>query len=259
MRFGVCGNIDQAKTLADSGFDYIELSVQAALQPRLSEGDWKPLREAIDAMPLRPEAFNVFVPGDLKIVGPAVDVAALGDYAWTALERAAQVGGSVVVLGSGGARGIEDGWPQERAEEQLARFLHQCADAAERFGVTVSLEPLGLECNLIRSVRDGAALVRQVNRPGLKNLADTWHMDAIDEGLVEIVASGNVLAHAHTAGDGRRGPAADHDFAPLLIALKSAGYDARLSLECSWTDLALEAPTALAALRASAARAEKPV
>ena len=166
------------------------------------------------------------------------------------------VGGKVIVLGSGGARQRPDGFSEAEAEAQLARFLHQCADAAENFGVTVVLEPLGLECNLIRSVRDGAALVRRVSRAGVKNLADTWHMDAMSEPLDEIVASGDVLAHAHTAGIGRFGPKADHDFAPLLAALKRAGYDSRLSLECTWGDLAREAPLAHAALKGSEARAE---
>lgn len=253
MRFGVCGKIDDAPVLASAGFDYIELSVQSALRPQLSDDEWKPIREAIDAMPIRPEAFNLFVPGDLKIVGPSVDVVALGRYAWIALARASLVGGSVVVLGSGGARQMPEVFPEATAIAQLSRFLHQCADAAERFGVTVVLEPLGLECNLIRSVREGAELVRNLDRAGVKNLADTWHMDAISEPLSEIVASADVLAHAHTAGPSRKGPGASHDFAPLFRALNRAGYDGRLSLECSWENLTEEAEAALAALKSSKA------
>ena len=254
MRFGVCGKIDDAASLARAGFDYIELGVQPALQPRLSDEAWKPIRETLDAMPIRPEAFNLFVPGDLKIVGDFVDPR-LVDYASVAIERAALVGGKIIVLGSGGARQIPDGLSETVAMAQLREFLEVCADAADGTGVTVVLEPLGLECNLIRSVREGAELVRRINRVEVKNLADTWHMDAIGEGLEEIVASGDVLAHAHTAGPGRKGPGAGHDFVPLLRALRLAKYDARLSLECSWDDLEAEAKPALVALKSSAARA----
>ncbi len=253
MRFGVCTSPEQAATLAEAGFDYIELSVSSDLAPLEENSLWSGRRARLERLALRPEAFNMFVPAQLKIVGPDADVCVLGNYVFTALERAAQVGGEAVVLGSGGARGIPDGYPEARAYRELTRFLHQCADASERFGVTVVIEPLGRECAFITSVAEGAELVRRVGRAGVRNLADTWHMDALAEPLSEISAHGDVLGHVHTAGPERNAPPETHDFAPLFQELHRAGYDGRVSLEVSWDSFAEQAAGALSALRRGAA------
>lgn len=251
MRFGVCAGLDQVPALAEAGFDYFEPGVVSALMPLSTTTEWQPMRARLDMLPLRPEAFNMFVPANLKIVGPEADPHALGKYAFTALERAAQVGGQVIVLGSGGARSIPEGYPYERAYYELKRFLHQCADAGEKFGVKVAMEPLGTECAFIPSVNEGAALVREVGRETIGNLADTWHMEAIGEPLSAITASADVLVHAHTAGPGRKAPGADYDFGPLLATLSAAGYAGRLSLENGWDNLAEQAPAALQALKST--------
>ncbi len=253
MRFGVCAPPEQAVALAEAGFDYIELAVSSDLAPLEESRVWATRRAALEKLALQPEAFNMFVPAQLKIVGPDADVCALGNYVFTALERAAQVGGEVIVLGSGGARSIPDGYPEALAYKELTRFLHQCADASERFGVKVVVEPLGRECAFITSVSEGAELVRRVGRVGVRNLADTWHMDALAEPLSEISAHADVLGHVHTAGPDRKAPPEAHDFAPLFHELHRAGYDGRVSLEVSWDSFAKQAAGALSALRRGAA------
>ncbi|MGC4043828.1 MAG: sugar phosphate isomerase/epimerase family protein [Armatimonas sp.] len=251
MRFGVCAGLEQVPALAEAGFDYFEPGVVSALMPLSSTTEWQAMRARLEAMPLRPEAFNMFVPASLKIVGPNVDPHALGKYAFTALERAKQVGGEVIVLGSGGARSIPEGYPYERAYAELKRFLHQCADAGEKFDVKVAVEPLGVECSFITSVDEGAALVREVARVAIGNLADTWHMQGIAEPLSAIEQSADILIHTHSAGPGRKAPGADYDFSPVMTVLKAAGYNGRLSLENGWDDLTAQAPAALQALKSA--------
>jgi len=128
MRFGVCAGVSQAGLLAAAGYDYIELSVAGDLIPDEDEAAWNEKRRAIEAMPLVPEAYNSFVRTG-KITGPEADPARLERYAHTALARAAQVGGKVIVFGSGGARNVPEGYNRERAEEEIVRFLGYCADA----------------------------------------------------------------------------------------------------------------------------------
>src|SRR5437016_4457639 len=107
MRFGVCAGIEAVALLAEAGYDYVELSVAGDLIPEGDAVAWAEKCRAIEAMPLRPEAFNSFVRSG-KIVGPEADRERLRRYVQTALERAAAVGGKVIVFGSGGARHIPD-------------------------------------------------------------------------------------------------------------------------------------------------------
>jgi sugar phosphate isomerase/epimerase len=103
MRFGCCVQPDQIALLAQAGYDFCELPARAVL-PFEDDTAALPALRAIAAAPLRPEAFNVLVPPELPLVGPRADVGALRSYVRRAFQRMAQLGGAVVVVGSGGAR-----------------------------------------------------------------------------------------------------------------------------------------------------------
>ena len=249
MRFGVCAAPEQADLLAQAGYDYLEASVAGDLIPEEDAAAWNKKRRRLLALPLRPEAFNSFVRLG-KIVGPEADPARLRRYVDVALLRAAEVGGEVIVFGSGGARQIPDGFPPAQADAQMREFLGFCADASDRTGVVVVIEPLARsECNSVNLVSEGAAWARSVGRPGVQTLADTYHMEQESEPMPAIVAAGDVLAHAHTADTGRRAPGTGvYDHTAFFRALGDAGYDRRVSLECSWGDFAGEIGPALAHL-----------
>ncbi|HZP82316.1 MAG TPA: sugar phosphate isomerase/epimerase family protein [Chthonomonadaceae bacterium] len=257
MRFGVCASPAQARLLADAGYDYIELAAGNDLLPEEDDAAWAEKRRAIEALPLLPETFNLFVRG-LKIVGPEADSTRLRRYVERILARAAQVGGQIIVFGSGGARNIPDGFPQEQAQRQIETFLGYCADASDRTGVVVAIEPLRrVESNILNLVSEGAALARRIARPGVRALADTFHMEAENEPLSVLAASADVLAHTHTADTGRLAPGTgSYDHIAFFRALRAAHYDARLSIECGWKDFAAEIGPALAHLRSAHAAAQ---
>ena len=255
MRVGVCTGAGKASSVAAADWDYIELGVAGELIPEADNVAWAEKKSALLALPLPCETFNLFVPKHLKITGPDVNQAALTAYVHTALTRATEVGGSVIVFGSGGARQLPDGWSAAQAHVQLLWFLNQCADAHETTGVIVAIEPLNrAECNVLHTVAEGAALAREVGRAGVKNLADTYHMEHNGEPLTEILASANCLAHVHTADTERKAPGTGHfDHTALFRTLKDTGYDARISIECSFTEgrFKAELGQALAHLKAA--------
>jgi sugar phosphate isomerase/epimerase len=245
MRFGICAGLSKAAAVAAAGWDYLEMGMSSELVPeREDSAVWAEKKATLLALPLPCETFNLFVPGKLKITGPEVSQVVLTRYVHTALTRAAEVGGKIIVFGSGGARQLVEGWSVEQAHAQLLWFLNQCADAYEKTGVVVAIEPLNRhECNLLHTVAEGAALAREVGRPGVRNLADTYHMERNgDESLADIIASADCLAHVHTADTGRKAPGTgSYDHAALFATLKDAGYDARISIECNFTEGQLEA------------------
>ncbi len=237
MRFGVCTKIEKAEIVIDAGYDYIELSAAADLIPEGDENDWNERRREIDKMSIFPEAFNSFIRTG-KITGPDADPTRLKKYVNTALIRANQIGGKIVVFGSNGARNVPDGFPLDEAVKQIEDFLTMCADASDQTGVTVVIEPLHRgESNIVNLVSEGAALTRKINRKGVRNLADTFHMEMENEPMSAVLESADVLAHVHTADTGRFAPGTgSYDHVALFRALHEAGYDDRLSIECDWND-----------------------
>jgi len=253
MRFGICTGPENRDALAEAGYDYIELAVAGALRPEEPEGDVMPPLRAAFALPgVKPEAYNVLLPGDLKVVGPETDAARQERYLESAFARAASLGGKVVVFGSGAARGIPAGWPMEEAQRQVREFLGRAGAAAARHGITVAIEPLNVtECNFINSVAEAVALAREVNHPAVAVLSDLYHVDHDGQSYEETREAAPLLRHVHVAGAGRRAPTPDdHAFLrDYFVVLKASGYDERISIEGSWEDLVGQAAGALTVLR----------
>ena len=145
-----------------------------------------------------------------------------------------------------------------RTDRQIQEFLGYCADASDRTGVVVAIEPLNLtESNILNTVTEGAEMARRIGRPGVRDLADTYHMEKDGEPLSAIVAAADVLAHTHTADTGRFAPGTGtYDHVAMFRAFREAGYDARLSIECAWNDFNSQIGPALAHLKAAHEKAQ---
>lgn len=252
MKFGVCGGPDIARIAREAGYDYFEWSVGALLHPREDESLFEAALADARAVGLPCPAVNVFVPADLKITGPDVDLPALEKYAATTFSRAERAGVEVIVFGSGGARRIPDGFDRDRAWEQLVEFGRRIGPLAQRHGVTVVVEPLNLgECNVLNTVGESADYVYAVDHPHVRLLVDGYHWSKDNDTVEGIVTNGPLLAHAHIATvEGRRAPAPGDTCAPFFAALRKAGYDGRISIEGNIPSPAEELPRALEIMRA---------
>ncbi len=233
--------------------DFCELPV--ARLAALSDADFDQLAHLLSEGAIPPYACNIFLPGDLAVVGHAVDEAQIAGYLERALRRLEQLGTRLVVVGSGRSRTVPPGFDWRRALDQFEWFLRKAAAIAGDHGVTLALEPLGqAETNLITRVSDGAAFLRERGIDKVRLLADLYHMSEEGEPLDVVSACSDLLAHVHVAGTGRKPPGpTDLDLAAFVARLRAAGYDAGCSVECTWSDFALEAPPALAHLRRLAA------
>lgn len=255
MKFGVCQEPRFAPALAVAGFDYIEVNVQSHLMPSAPESDFAPMADILKSLPIPPYAANCFLPGNLKVTGPNVDWHAVQKYVGVAMARAERVGMQIIVFGSGGARGVPDGFSFDEATSQLAQFGQIAGSIAAEHGVTVVIEPLNRgECNILTSVPEGASLAKKVNLPRFQLLVDAYHWARENEPVSNITDHGALIKHAHLATyPTRKAPGLEEtDFTPFYKALKSINYSGGLSIEGGWGDIEKDAPAALARMKSDA-------
>ncbi len=234
MRYGVCCSIDRFAEIKAAGYDYGELNLTQVAQ--MSEAEFAALKAMVAASGIQAEAFNCFFPGSMRLTGPDVDFDAIEVYANAALKRAAQLGGKIAVLGSGGSRRIPEGFDRAVAGGQFVRVLQICGKAAAANGMTVALEPLNkLETDIVNTVEEGAGFIRAAGEPGARLLVDFYHLFRESESLEHVTAAADILVHAHLArpnADRMMPKAEDMDTVALWgKTLRDMGYAGRISLE----------------------------
>jgi sugar phosphate isomerase/epimerase len=236
MKFGWCGPLTQAALMREVGLDFIEVPLAPlGLEDRES---FAAATAAITAAPLPADAFNMFLPRDMRVVGPETDTPRLRAYLGRAAELLSGAGAKVVVFGSGWARNIPDGWERARGEAQMLDALSLSADALRGTGTTLVIEPLNRkESNIVNSVAEGVAFARQIDRPEIRVLADFYHMDEENEPLAELRTQAEWLSHIHVADTGRMNPGTDtYDYGTFFANLSAAGYQDMISAECGVTN-----------------------
>lgn len=250
MRFGCCAGLDKASVIQEAGYDYIELPV-ATVKPESPDAEFEPVRDQLGDLDIVAEAWNCLLPGDLKVTGPEVDKYRAERYLRTAFERIEELGGEVVVFGSGGARKVPDGFPMDEARDQIVEFVTLTGKIAGAHGIVIAIEPLNVkESNIINSVAEGMEIVRAADHPFVKVLADLYHIDEEKEPLQDVIEAGSDLVHTHTADTGRLYPGSgSYPHRDFFEALRTIGYNDRMSVECKFNDFNAECRKALEFLR----------
>jgi len=243
IRIGVCTGPENVGLLKEAGCDYVEAAARSFLKP--DEAEWTPPVD-LKSLPLRIEAYNSFLPGDLKITGPDVDLERLKTYVTRACERAKRVGSSVIVWGSGGSRKIPDGWDRAKAEEQYVAALRLAGPIAAAQGLTLALEPLPTrETNIANTTVEAMGYIRKAEAEGIALMVDLRHFTTMNEPLENLDACKDLLVHSHV-GD----PLSPPDrLKQQLARLKANGYAGRMSIEGGVKDLENGLKPAVAALR----------
>lgn len=251
LTVGICGPVHDHQDYAQSGYAYIEPTVQGFLVPEASEAEFQANLDLLRGSNLSVPVANSFLPSTLKVVGPEANHEAVLGYAETAFQRARIVGIEHIVFGSGGARYIPDEFSHDQARAQFVALLKKMAPLAARYGITLCLEPLRQqETNFLNTVPESMAVLHEVGHAHVQITFDIYHVTQEGRGVDDVHIAGGAIRHCHIAEDeDRRAPGVHgDDFTPYFAALKTIGYRGRISVECRWQERATELPAAAAEL-----------
>jgi sugar phosphate isomerase/epimerase len=258
VKVGRCADIDKLEETKAAGFEYAEIGVRKVM--KLSDAELEAALANHKQVGLPTPVANVFLPNDVKVVGPAVDEAATFAYAQKAFDRMAKFGVELIVFGSGGARKVPDGFSKEEAFNQLVAFAKRIAPEAQARGITLAVEPLrSQETNIINTAAEGLKWVKAVNHPNFQLMVDFYHLASEKEDPKILVEAKDHIKHFHIANPNKRVfplSAGEWDYSGFFDNIKKAGFRARLSVEAGTKNFAVEGPQALAFLRAQLGQAK---
>ncbi len=139
------------------------------------------------------------------------------------------------------------------ALELLGGALRELGAYAGERGTALIYEPLNrYETNLVNTIAEGAALLREHGAANVKLLADLFHMNIEEADIAEAVRAGRgAIGHVHFVDSNRRAAGMGHlDFGPIAAALKEIGYGGYASAEAfPLPDSAAAAQATIAAFR----------
>jgi D-psicose/D-tagatose/L-ribulose 3-epimerase len=157
------------------------------------------------------------------------------DHLRWAIDNCAAMGATVLAGPIHQALGHFTGEPRTAEEwERAVEVMRSCADYAADAGVALSVEPLNrFECYFLNTVADTAAFCRQVAKPNVGLLYDTFHCNIEEKHPVGALRENLPwINHVHISANDRGTPGKDHiPWAATFSVLKENGYDGWLTIE----------------------------
>lgn len=246
--------IAKCRYLLSCGFDFTEYTAVGIAN--LSEEEFAQLAVENQKESLRIRAVNSLFPSTFTLSNPDDQWEEINDYMHKVIDRLAQLKIQYAVFGSGGARRIPESMDRQTGLQNLRRVMNAFADYAEPKGVTMVIEPLRQkESNVFNLVPECDQEVRLLNRPGVRLLADSFHMLCEGSPAEDVENCSDTLRHCHIAEGFERllpgffntgDPNYNKHFAD---ALNCINYSDGVSIECTQPDYILEVGKSLEYLR----------
>ena len=243
MRYGYCtgfasmtkDRVDD-RLLADireAGFDFAELPLmQTAALP---EQSFRELARRFASLGLAADASCNMFPPTLRLTGPRAELTPVREYLRPAFDRLTALGTRTLVFGSSGARNLPAGTAPEEGYRQLTELIRRdVIPLLTASDITLVMEPIGsYEANFINTLRDGMEIVRRVNHPRVRLLADSVHLLWEKEDPAVIPRYAEYLRHVHICENKRALPVDGYstELENILQALKATGYNRTVSFE----------------------------
>lgn len=140
----------------------------------------------------------------------------------------------VMVFGSPQQRSATGGLSPAQATRHFVDGLAAIAPRAAERGVKVLIEALPTgQCNVVTTLDEAAALVKQINHPGIWTMFDTHNaVNEVEPHAVLVERHFDLIRHVHVNEmDGKHCGKGNYDFKPVLAVLKRRNYQGWVSLE----------------------------
>jgi len=247
MRHAICNEIyqgwkfeDVARSVRGLGYDALEIApfTLAETPAEIPEARRREYRSILESEGLKFAGLHWLMvsPKGLHVTTPDT---ALRERSWRhirdLIDLCADLGSDgVMVFGSPQQRSTTGGATVAEATARYVDGLAGVASHAAARGVTILVEALPIgQSNVVNSLEEAAAIVRQIGSPAIRTMFDTHN--AVDETeshdtLVERYF--NLIRHVHVNEmDGKHPGTGDYDFKPVLKALERLGYTGWVSIE----------------------------
>ena len=252
-QIGIVQEMKYDSLLEPMGYTCLLESTRRTLSPQnVTNQQFEALLPAIKELQVPMYGCNLFIPGDLKVVGPDVDEQAVLEYVEPVLQRAQKAGLTLITWGSGGSRSVPEGFSRLTATAQFIYMAKRVAEVAAKYDMILALENLNsTECNFITTLGEALAVVKAVDHPNLRLCVDVYHMLKENEPASAIAGSKGYAVYCEVAEKEARTPPGvqGDDFTPYIAALKKEGYIGKIVIEARWDDLAEQGPMAYRTLR----------
>jgi sugar phosphate isomerase/epimerase len=252
------GKVEHLEAVKGAGFDYVELGLGVLVKQ--SDEDFERLKRRARELRLPTPTGIMDLPKGVPVTGPHADPGKQLEVVKAYLARARALGMKTVLYAATEARTIPEGFPRDKAFEQLVAAARSAADEARRHGITLVIEPIAPpKTNFINSLAEALSVVKAVKRPNFKLCVDLYHMTAAGEGPTAVLAAAGHIGHAQIARPRTKEfplDAKEYDYAGLFSALRRAGYRGPVTIDVPRAkrgDFAAQAPVSLALVRRLAA------
>lgn len=239
MNIGMCADhtdFEKVRKIKEMGFDFVEASFSGLAKEETSKVDEYIC--LLKELELPCVSMNGLLFGDFVLTGEKADHSKVKEYIDRNMERVSKLGTKVFVMGSGKARSYPDGFPREKALQQLASLFNDVlAPAAKKYGAVIAIEELRREeSNIFTSCREVMEFLRQLNNPNINLLVDYYHAILGGDTHEELCSYAKDVVHVHIASPKNERafpmPNDGDDYKGFFEALEKGGYKAKnISIE----------------------------
>lgn len=246
MKFALCNELFDDRPLeeaihhiADLGYDGVEIAPYTISKSVLdvSASQRESIRRSVEDAGLEMVGLHwlLVTPEGLHINHTCAHIRRKTiDYLNALVHFCADLGGTVMTLGSPRQRDIASDIPSSQAEAYFIEALREIGEVAKIRDVVVCLEPLPPgETNFLNTADETIRMVKAIDHPHVRMMLDVKSMCSEGKPLPDIIRmSAPYVRHFHANDVNLKGPGfGDVDFVPIFNALRDIEYSGFVSVE----------------------------